>query len=66
MCVLFEVLAKETVNFVKSYFCFVSVAYFSPKVGQGNVTPIMVKVEAIAKFLIPKNKNELMQFLGMT
>lgn len=65
MCVLFEVLAKEnlTVNLVKSDFCFISVEYFSHKVGL--VTPIMVKVEAIAKFLIPKNKKELMQFLGM-
>lgn len=39
--------------------------YLGHKVGQGHVTPIMTKVEAIAKFPIPTNKKELMRFLGM-
>ena len=33
--------------------------------GQGEVKPIDAKVEAISQFLIPKNKKELMRFLGM-
>ena len=33
--------------------------------GQGEVKPIDAKVEAISQFPFPKNKKELMQFLGM-
>ena len=33
--------------------------------GKGEVKPIDAKVEAISQFPIPKNKKELMQFLGM-
>lgn len=67
MCVLFDILAKAnlTVNFVKSDFCHAYVEYLGHKVGQGHVTPIMAKVEAIAKFPITTNKKEVMRFLGM-
>ena len=35
-------------------------------VGQGMVTPITTKVEAIANFTIPTSKKELMRYLSMT
>lgn len=65
MCVLYDILAKAnlTVNLVKRDFCHAYVEYLSHKVGQGHVTPIMSKVEAIAKFPIPTNKKELMRFV---
>jgi hypothetical protein len=61
----FDTLAKAnlTVNLAKSDFCHATLGH---KVGQGYVTPIMAKVEAIAKFPIPTNKKELMRFLDMT
>ena len=64
----FDTLAKAnlTVNLAKSDFCHATVEYLGHKVGQGYVTPIMAKVEAIAKFPIPTNKKGLMRFLGMT
>ena len=67
MRALFDILAKAnlTVNLEKSEFCHAYVEYLGHKVGQGYVTPIMAKVEAIAKFPIPTNKKELMRFLGM-
>jgi hypothetical protein len=52
-------------NFAKSDFCYATVEYLGHKVGHGYVTPIMVKVGAIAKFPLPTNKKELMTFLGM-
>jgi hypothetical protein len=58
--------ANLTVNLAKSDFCHATVEYLGHKVGQGYVTPIIAKVEAIAKFPIPTNKKELMRFLGMT
>ena len=33
--------------------------------GQGEVKPTDAKVKAISQFPIPKNKKELMRFLGM-
>lgn len=41
------------------------VEYLGHKVGEGHITPIMTKVEAIAKLPIPTNKKELLRFLGM-
>lgn len=66
MCILFDILAKANlaVNLVKSDFCHAYVEYLGHKVGQGHVTPIIAKVEAIAKFPIPTNKKELVRFLG--
>ena len=63
----FNILAKAnlTVNLAKSDFCHATVEYLGHKVGQGFVTPITAKVEAISQFPIPTNKKELMRFLGM-
>ena len=63
----FNILAKanHTVNLAKSDFCHTTVEYLGHKVGQGFVTPITAKVEAISQFPIPTNKKELMRFLGM-
>ena len=33
--------------------------------GQGQITPVAAKVEAISKFPVPTNQRELMRFLGM-
>ncbi|KAK3090056.1 hypothetical protein FSP39_008860 [Pinctada imbricata] len=67
MRTFFDILAKAnlTVNLAKSEFCHATVEYLGHKVGQGFVTPIMAKVEAISKFPIPTNKKEIMRFLGM-
>ncbi|KAK3100143.1 hypothetical protein FSP39_015288 [Pinctada imbricata] len=67
MRTFFDILAKAnlTVNLAKSEFCHATVEYLGHKVGQGFVTPIMAKVEAISKFPIPTNKKEVMRFLGM-
>ena len=63
----FNILAKAnlTVNLAKSDFCHATVEYLGHKVGQGFVTSITAKVEAISQFPIPTNKKELMRFLGM-
>ncbi|KAK3092929.1 hypothetical protein FSP39_008989 [Pinctada imbricata] len=65
MRTFFDILAKAnlTVNLAKSEFCHATVEYLGHKVGQGFVTPIMAKVEAISKFPIPTNKKEIMRFL---
>jgi len=34
-------------------------------VGQGQIKPAMAKVEAIMNFPTPKNRREVMRFLGM-
>ncbi|KAK3095181.1 hypothetical protein FSP39_011146 [Pinctada imbricata] len=67
MRTFFDILAKAnlTVNLAKSEFCHATVEYLGHKVGQGFVTPIMAKVEAISKFPIPTNKKVIMRFLGM-
>ena len=55
----FNILAKAnlTVNLAKSDFYHATVEYLGHKVGQGFVTPITAKVEAISQFPIPTNKN---------
>jgi hypothetical protein len=68
ICKFFDTLAKTnlTVNLAKSDIYHATVEYLGHKVGKGYVTPIMAKLEAIAKLPIPTNKKELMRFLGMT
>ena len=63
----FNILAKAnlTVNLAKSDFCHATVKYLGHKVGQGFLTPITAKVEAISRFPIPTHKKELMRFLGI-
>ena len=57
--------AKLTVNLVKSEFCHAHVIFLGYVVGQGQVAPVTAKVEAIQKYPIPKDKWDLMRFLGM-
>lgn len=57
--------ANLTVNLNKSEFCQATVDYLGHTVGQGQVKPIMAKVDAINNFPTPTNKKQLMGFLGM-
>ena len=52
--------AKLTINLVKSEFGCAQISYLGHIVGQREIKPIEVKVEAISQFPIPKNKKELM------
>ncbi|CAC5410429.1 Retrovirus-related Pol polyprotein from transposon 17.6 [Mytilus coruscus] len=54
-----------TVNLGKSEFCQATVDYLGHTVGQGQVKPIMAKVDAITKCPPPTNKKQLMRYLGM-
>ena len=57
--------ANLTVNLGKSEFCKATVNYLGHTVGQGQVKPIMAKVEAILQFPTPTNKKQIMRYLGM-
>ena len=57
--------AKLTVNLVKSEFCHAHVVFLGYVVGQGQVAPVTAKVEAIQRYPVPKDKRDLMRFLGM-
>ena len=57
--------AKLTINLVKSQLCHATVEYLGHVVGQGQIKPVMAKVEAILDFPRPTSKKELMRFLGM-
>ncbi|KAK0040803.1 Retrovirus-related Pol polyprotein from transposon 17.6 [Biomphalaria pfeifferi] len=58
--------AKITVNLSKSDFCQASIQYLGHIVGQGQVKPVMAKVEAIQAFPIPADRKQLRRFLGMS
>ena len=64
---LFEKLsqAKLTVNLSKTDFVRATVTYLGHVVGQGQVRPVTAKVEAITNFPTPRNRKELMRFLGV-
>ena len=55
-----------TINLPKSEFCQARVVFLGHVVGQGEVAPVMTKVQAISNFPAPSNKHELMRFLGMS
>jgi len=57
--------ANLTVSLKKSEFGHAHVAYLGYVAGQGQVRPVMSKVEAIQNFQVPDNKKELIHFLGM-
>jgi len=57
--------AKLTVNLSKSAFGCAHVVYLGHIVGQGQIKPVSAKIQAISNFPVPKNKRELMRFLGM-
>jgi len=54
--------AHLTVNLAKSEFGQACVSYLGHVVGRGKIQPINAKVEAIAGFPVPTNKNQLMRF----
>ena len=54
-----------TVNLTKSEFGHAHITFLGYVVGQGEITPVMAKVEAITSFPAPQTKRELMRFLGM-
>ena len=57
--------AQLTVNLAKTELGCAYVTYLGHQVGQGQVKPLDAKVEAIVNFPTPKNRRELMRFLGM-
>ena len=57
--------AKLIVNLTKSDFCHANLTFLGHIVGQGQVKPEEVKVEAISDFPVTYGKRHLMSFLGM-
>ena len=57
--------AHLTVNLGKSEFCHAHVIFLGYVVGQGQVAPVTAKVQAIHQYPVPKDKRDLMRFLGM-
>ena len=57
--------AQLTINLPKSEFCQARVVLLGHVVGQGEVTPLAAKVEAILKFPAPTDKCKVMRFIGM-
>ena len=57
--------ANLTINLTKSEFGHCQLTFLGHVVGQGKISPVMAKVEAVTRFPEPSNKRELMRFLGM-
>ena len=57
--------AKLTVNLSKSEFGHAEVVFLGHVVGNGHVKPSDAKIQALLKYPVPQNKQELMRFLGM-
>ena len=57
--------ANLTVNLSKSEFGHAEVTFLGHIVGNGQVKPIHAKIQAIVNYPAPKDKQELMCFLGM-
>jgi len=64
---LFSKLAQAnlTVNLTKSEFGHRQITFLGHVVGQGKISPVMAKVEAVTHFPEPSNRRKLMRFLGM-
>lgn len=58
-------LAGLTVNLAKCEFARATVTYLGHIVGQGQVRPVDIKVQAILYYPPPTTKKELMRFLGL-
>ncbi|KAK4329513.1 hypothetical protein Pmani_000144 [Petrolisthes manimaculis] len=58
--------AQLTVNLAKSEFCHAKVVFLGHVVGQGDVSPVSAKVEAIASLPVPQDRKAVMHYLGMT
>ena len=57
--------AHLTMNLSKSEFGHAQVKFLGYTVRNGQVMPVHAKVHSVVNYPIPKNKQELMQFLGM-
>ena len=57
--------AALVVNLVKSDFAKAEVTYLGHKVGRGKVAPKESNVISILNFPVPKNRKNIMQFLGL-
>ena len=57
--------ANLTVNLTKSEITHAHISFLGHGVGQGKITPVMAKVEAITSFPAPQTKREVMNFLGV-
>ena len=57
--------ANLTVNLTKSEFGYPHISFLGHVVGQGEITPVMAKLEAITSFPAPQTKRQVMRFLGM-
>jgi len=53
------------VSLAKSEFGHCQITFLGHVVGQGKISPVMVKVEAVTRFPEPSTKRELMRFLVM-
>ena len=64
---LFSGLSQEnlTISMAKSEFGHCQLTLLRHVVGQGKISPVMAKVEAVIRFPEPSNKRELIMFLGM-
>jgi len=58
--------ANLTVNLLNNEFCQARVVFLGHVIGQGEIAPVLAKVQAISTFPAPSNKHELMRFLGMS
>lgn len=57
--------ASLTLNLAKCDFEKATVTYFGKEVGQGEVRPIAIKVEAIESYSVPITRRQLRRFVGM-
>lgn len=57
--------ARLTVNLAKCEFARVTVTYLGRVVGQGTVSPVKAKIQAVEAYPAPATKKELMRFLGL-
>lgn len=57
--------ARLTVNLAKCEFGKAVVTYLGKQVGQGQVRPLMAKVQAVLDFPVPTTRRQLRRFLGM-
>ena len=57
--------AKLTINLMKNEFSKASAKYLGHIVGQGQVRPLDIKIQTMAKFPMPTSRKKLARFLGM-
>ena len=57
--------ANLTINLLKREFGHARVTFLGHVVGQGQVSPIDIKMKAIVEYPVPENKKTLMRFLAM-